>query len=120
MFHHSLSPQYSLPSLSPVVPAGWDAPHLGEKCRQPGRSSRRRLHLLCQDLFADALRREQKRADRYEQQFVLLLVDTHSVPSRRAIAAVRDAVLASGLEGVVFGWHTATTLGVILPEAGDE
>lgn len=118
MHYQSLSPEYSLTSLGTEFRPGWEALRRRDEKKRP--PSRRRLHLLRQELFADVLRRERKRADRYEQDFVLLLVDSHSVPSRRVVAAVRDAVLGSGVEGAVFGWHTATTIGVILPDGGGE
>jgi len=76
--------------------------------------------VLSQELFAEAVGRQRKRADRYEEGFVLLLVDSRFGSSRRPSAGVRNAILNAGLTDAIIGWHSATTLGVVLPDAAGE
>ena len=120
MSRRSPSPGYSLAAVVAALPSAWNQP--GSSNPPFARAGTRvpRHHLLSQDLFADVLARQRKRADRYEEAFVLLLVDSRFGSSRRLSAGVRNAILNAGLTDAVFGWHSATTLGVVLPDAAGE
>ena len=75
--------------------------------------------MLDQDLFLDALVRERKRADRFDQPFMLLLI---SADNRAAADASSWATVIAGLgaakrETDVLGWVRAGRgAGIILPE----
>ena len=76
--------------------------------------------VLPQELFHGALRRERKRADRFEEPFLLLIVSwkaTH--PAREMPQAVVAAVRAVRQGTDIVGWlKNNRTLGVIVPTAG--
>ena len=70
-------------------------------------------------LFRDALIREQKRADRFEQPFVLVLVSLRAGRSCDAAAwlAVIEALTGAKRDTDVLGWFTrGSRIGVIVPE----
>jgi lipopolysaccharide/colanic/teichoic acid biosynthesis glycosyltransferase len=92
--------------------------------RAPRPASRRRAHpwvrhhVLGEALFKDALVRERKRADRFDQPFAVLLLDRngsdpwagHWVAILRAVAAVRRDI-------DVVGWlDQGAVVGLLLPE----
>jgi lipopolysaccharide/colanic/teichoic acid biosynthesis glycosyltransferase len=102
----------------------------------PGRiASRSRLeakfghrHLLKEGMFQDVLVREWKRAERFAEPFVLLLVEfTDTESNKRAAGLEREAVWARAIAALtastrhtdVLGWfEDGAVLGVILTEIG--
>ena len=120
MSRQSPSRGYSLAAVVAALPSSCNQPGSGYPPFARAVTRVPRHHLLSQDLFADVLARQRKRADRYEEAFVLLLVDSRFGSSRRLSAGVRNAILNAGLTDAVFGWHSATTLGVVLPDAPGE
>ena len=72
------------------------------------------FQLVSQELFEDALMRERKRADRFDQTFVLILM---GVSGRGAEwAPVIDAISQIALDTDVIGWFEQdTVLGLIRP-----
>jgi exopolysaccharide biosynthesis polyprenyl glycosylphosphotransferase len=83
-------------------------------------ATRRYRSVLQTDLFRDALVRERKRADRFDQPFLLVLVSVRLVGQPERIAAsalITDAMLAVKRDADILGWLTAgTVLGMIVPE----
>jgi len=79
--------------------------------------------LIDEEVFRDVLIREQKRAERFAQPFVLLLVglsDQSSVAAGSIWRQTASAVLAATRDTDVVGWVTRdSVLGVILTELGD-
>lgn len=72
-------------------------------------------HVLHPELFADVLIREQRRAERFDERFVLVLVRINS--GHDAASRVVRAVAAATAETDVLGWlATGTVLGVVAPE----
>ena len=70
-------------------------------------------------LFRDALVREQKRADRFEQPFVLVLVarKTERTCDAATWAGVIEALTVAKRDTDVLGWfERSSTLGLIVPE----
>jgi lipopolysaccharide/colanic/teichoic acid biosynthesis glycosyltransferase len=85
------------------------------------RAGRRRDHILPQQLFRDALAREQTRADRFDQPFVLLLVQVDDLASDSSPAwtSVLEAITVAVGDAAVVGWFDGrTTIGAIVPQAG--
>ena len=85
-------------------------------------------HVVAQKLFRDALNRELTRAERFDQPFVLLLVEVDNVarnlkaagdaaqPSSVWMNAIEALTIAVG-ETAVLGWFEGrTVLGAIVPE----
>ena len=98
-----------------VMPAG-----AGSR-RRRSRQALRHL-VLDQDLFRDALDRERRRADRFEQPFLLALLhapgDSAIEPAWPVIA---DAVAAAAGDLAILGWfRQQKVLGLIVPEIGDD
>ena len=112
------------------LPSGWysSAPSLarpplsaGDRraCRRACRSGRHRSaegrRLLSEELFRDALIRERKRADRFEEAFVLVLIslDSREAPRSRWRHLV-ECLLQTAPDADVIGWleHDAV-LGLI-------
>ena len=72
------------------------------------------FQLVSQELFEDALMRERKRADRFDQTFVLILMGVNG----RGVewAPVIDAVSQIALDTDVIGWFEQdAVLGLIRP-----
>lgn len=86
---------------------------------------RRRWHgrpfVLGETLFRDVLAKEQKRADRFQQPFVLVLVDCkadHAVVSANWKSVI-EALSQARRDTDVLGWFTRrSVLGMIVPEIG--
>ncbi len=82
------------------------------------------LHVLPQAVFRDVLAREQKRAERYDQVLVLLLVgidDAGTSPAEifPGWASVIDALAAASGDTGVLGWFEGqSVLGSIVPVVG--
>jgi hypothetical protein len=81
-------------------------PNRGSALRPPLRFRPRRkrrqtlIHpVLSQDLFADALSREFRRADRFEESFALLQVGSDRGPGFRGWSSVIDALAPMSLGG---------------------
>lgn len=76
--------------------------------------------VLPQDLFRGALRRERKRADRFEEPFLLLVISWSGArPDRGTAKAVVAAARAVRRETDLVGWlKVDRTLGVIVPTTG--
>jgi exopolysaccharide biosynthesis polyprenyl glycosylphosphotransferase len=75
--------------------------------------------VLGEALFRDALTRERKRADRFEQPFVLVLVAAKSdrVPDPGAWASVIDGLAIAKRDTDVLGWFERdAVIGLIVPE----
>jgi lipopolysaccharide/colanic/teichoic acid biosynthesis glycosyltransferase len=73
---------------------------------------------LTPDLFGDALVREQKRADRFDQQSALVLVSLNGDGGRPAglSSAVAGALRATARDTDVIGWFSQGVLGLIVTE----
>ncbi|HJZ75893.1 MAG TPA: sugar transferase [Vicinamibacterales bacterium] len=80
-----------------------------------------RLPVLSQEVFRGALRRERKRADRFEEAFRLLAVSLDAEPARPRRSRVEMAIAAIQAvtrETDIIGWLEADrVLGVIVPAA---
>ncbi len=77
----------------------------GRKTASNRHRERPRAHLLSQELFHDALVRERKRADRFEEAFVVIMVTLDR--QRLAAAAVRQlaaAMVQADIGADVIGW----------------
>jgi lipopolysaccharide/colanic/teichoic acid biosynthesis glycosyltransferase len=111
----------SLSSLS-GRPASADAARRRAEDRAPERTRKhtaRRRQVIGQDLFLDALVRERKRADRFDQPFMLLLIaaDNRVAADASSWAPVIAGLAAAKRETDVLGWYErGAVLGVILPE----
>jgi lipopolysaccharide/colanic/teichoic acid biosynthesis glycosyltransferase len=72
-------------------------------------------HLISQELFRDALARERKRADRFEEAFVLVLVSLDSQASRQSRwGRLFEALSKTKLDTDVIGWfEQGSVLGLI-------
>ena len=72
-------------------------------------------HLISQELFRDALVRERKRADRFEEAFVLVLISLNSRAARQLRWGYPvEALLQTKLDGDVIGWfEQGSVLGLI-------
>ena len=110
--HPSGSP-LSSPSLS-------SAPAPADRRRRPRSDAFRELrgerhYLISQDLFRDALARERKRADRFEDAFVLVLISLNSRAARQSRRANLVRALSQvTLDADVIGWFEQdTVLGLI-------
>ena len=111
-------------STSGAVAGG--APPLAYRARRRGepasparvRTGASSLHasVLAQELFRGALRRERKRADRFEEPFLLLVVSWAARGQRDIPKAVVSAVQTVKRDTDIVGWLKADrTLGVIVP-----
>jgi lipopolysaccharide/colanic/teichoic acid biosynthesis glycosyltransferase len=97
--------------------------------RVPARTlQRRHRHVIAHELFRDILTRERKRADRFDQPFVLLLVEMNTVAQSSNAACdvaqqpfsvstnVIEALTVAVGETAVLGWFVrGTVLGAIVP-----
>jgi lipopolysaccharide/colanic/teichoic acid biosynthesis glycosyltransferase len=97
------------------------ARRLAEPARaRPRRQDERcvRAHILDAKVFKDVLVRERKRADRFNQPFVLVLVSSDCGDSSPALSVgATEAVTSAIRETDVLGWfEQGTVLGVILTE----
>src|ERR1700694_3348983 len=74
-----------------------------------------RHHLISQELFIDALVRERKRADRFEEAFVLVLISLNSRAARQSRWEHLVAALSqTTLDADVIGWfEQGSVLGLI-------
>src|SRR5207247_343710 len=72
-------------------------------------------HLISQELFRDALVRERKRADRFEEAFVLVLISFNGRAARQLRWGYAvEALLQTKLDGDVIGWfEQGSVLGLI-------
>ena len=72
-------------------------------------------HLISQELFRDALVRERKRADRFEEAFVLVLISLNSRAARQLRWGYPvEALLQTKLDDDVIGWfEQGSVLGLI-------
>ena len=87
----------------------------------PGTARRAgRRHVLDQELFRDAIVRERKRADRFDQTFLLLQVSLKNISAQD-----RESVCAAAMEALwairrpvdVLGWFaTGSILALLMPE----
>jgi exopolysaccharide biosynthesis polyprenyl glycosylphosphotransferase len=78
-----------------------------------------RRHVITEQIFRDFLVREQKRAERFSEPFVLLLVgiDDPASSAGRVWKAATAALIASSRETDVVGWVTkGRVLGLVLTE----
>jgi lipopolysaccharide/colanic/teichoic acid biosynthesis glycosyltransferase len=76
-----------------------------------------RAHLISQELFLDALVRERKRADRFEEAFVVLLItlDRQRL-DKQAVQHLAEELVQSSTGADVIGWFERdTVLGLIRP-----
>lgn len=107
------SPSLPAPLVMPLA----SVPVHRRRVTTSGRQSRARLVVLADALFRDALVRERRRADRFEEPFVVALI---SRDRRGALTGEWDRVIAAlstgAFDGDVVGWFSAgTVLGVIRP-----
>ena len=75
--------------------------------------------VIAEDLFRDVLMRERKRADRFDQPFVLVLVTLKDEPASESSswAAVIESLHAAKRDTDVLGWfERGSVLGLIVPE----
>jgi lipopolysaccharide/colanic/teichoic acid biosynthesis glycosyltransferase len=82
-----------------------------------------RPHLIDEALFRDALAKERKRAERFDQRFMLVLVDASpgAVPESSNWATVIEALQSITGETDVLGWlDKGATLGLMVPEIGTD
>ena len=82
-----------------------------------------RPHVIDELLFRDALTKERKRAERFDQPFMLVLVAARpgAAPESSSWAPVIAALRSITGETDVLGWfEKGQTLGVILPEIGTD
>lgn len=109
----------ALPSLLPraTAPAHDRRVHAKESARdhRPGQP-----HLIDESLFRDALVKERKRADRFDQPFMLVVIAAKNEAASESPSSWRPAIgaLRSIMgETDVLGWlEKGTALGLILPE----
>lgn len=105
----------SLPLRTSVAAQGRD-----EQVRARARDNRRNWpRMISQQLFRGALARERMRADRFDQQFVLLLVTigSEAAPAPSAWAPVIDTLASFSRETDILGWYEdEATLGVVMTE----
>ena len=82
------------------------AKHASGAAAGPIRDRRiQRAHLISQELFRDALVRERKRADRFEEAFVVLLItlDRRRL-DKKALQRLTEAMLQAQTGADVIGW----------------
>jgi exopolysaccharide biosynthesis polyprenyl glycosylphosphotransferase len=82
-----------------------------------------RPHLIDDALFRDALAKERKRAERFDQPFMLVLVSATpgTAPDALSWATVIGALRSITGETDVLGWlDKGATLGLIVPEIGTD
>src|SRR5262245_41140721 len=88
------------------------------------RATRPAPEVLGPPVFRDALVRERRRADRFGDPFLVLLVELGDVAPRHAPLpwdAVLDAMVAVRRETDLLGWfERGVVLGLLLPESRDE
>jgi lipopolysaccharide/colanic/teichoic acid biosynthesis glycosyltransferase len=79
------------------------------------------LQLLSEELFDDALVRERKRADRFEEPFVLFLLTIQGPRGRESWNVLIDALAQSAQDTDVVGWFKQdSVIGLVRPiQAGD-
>ena len=77
-------------------------------------------HLISQELFRDALVRERKRSDRFEEAFVLALISLNRRAARQSRwGHLLEALSQTKLDGDVIGWfEQGSVLGLIRSLAG--
>jgi lipopolysaccharide/colanic/teichoic acid biosynthesis glycosyltransferase len=91
-------------------------PRTRVQVRQAGRIGNGGFHVLNQDLFADAVSRERKRADRFEQPFVLVLFSFNGSGREWGSKEFVKALSQSSLDTDVIGWFEQdTVLGLVRP-----
>ncbi|HEX7072299.1 MAG TPA: sugar transferase [Rhodothermales bacterium] len=74
------------------------------------------MRALGQALFHDVLDRERRRADRFEQPFLLLLVRWSDASGASSWSLVADALTVALGHTAMVGWFEQDVLGVIVPE----
>ena len=76
-------------------------------------------HVIAHDLFTDALARERARADRFDQPFVLLVIEVDKaarLPPSVWTSVIEALTVAAGTTAIL-GWvETRRTLGALVPE----
>jgi lipopolysaccharide/colanic/teichoic acid biosynthesis glycosyltransferase len=92
------------------------APRTRVQVRQT-RGGSDQFHVLNQDLFADAVSRERKRADRFEQPFVLVLLSLSASGGREwGWKQLIETLSKTALDTDVIGWFEQdTVLGLVRP-----
>jgi lipopolysaccharide/colanic/teichoic acid biosynthesis glycosyltransferase len=105
--------------LSPAVRRARPLLGAATRARRPitvGRDRRGAwFQVISEELFEDALVRERKRADRFEQTFVLLLLDVQECSDQQWKHVV-DALFQSAVDTDVVGWFEQdTVVGLIRP-----
>lgn len=104
------------------MPFKANAPAASKQARQPRREAPDRRQLIDEELFRDAILRERKRADRFEDAFVVVLI---SLDRRRmdttALLELVDALSQSTQGADVIGWFEhGSVLGLIRSLAGPD
>src|SRR5688572_33293976 len=75
-----------------------------------------RLQLLSEELFDDALVRERKRADRFEEPFILFLLRIQGPRGPESWKLLIEAVSQSAQDTDVIGWFRQdTVIGLVRP-----
>ena len=92
-------------------------PRTKVQVRQARRAGGDGFHVLNPDLFADAVSRERKRADRFEQPFVLVLLSFNASKGREwGWKQLIEALSETALDTDVIGWFEQdTVLGLVRP-----
>jgi lipopolysaccharide/colanic/teichoic acid biosynthesis glycosyltransferase len=106
--------------MSPVIQGSFPAPALHSMSKgsapqlthdvllRPPKQRRAvaRPRVLSQKLFRDALIRERKRADRFDEAFVMMVVSFYGAPTQHARwVEVLDALTIANVETDVVGWY---------------
>ena len=80
-----------------------------------------RPELLSEELFDDALVRERKRADRFEEPFILFLLTIQGPRGRESWNLLIDALSQSAQDTDVIGWFRQNTvIGLVRPIIGGD
>jgi len=116
MIEESLSSPWFRPT---VLARHWRPTHRADALRRARRCVRPRISpkVIDEELFADALLRERRRAGRFDQPFVLLLLSFRNGVSAEPAtwAAVVDSVAAVSRPTDVLGWlEQGSVIGLIL------
>src|SRR5688500_20325635 len=75
-----------------------------------------RLQLLSEELFDDALVRERKRADRFEEPFILFLLTIQGPRGRESWKLLIQALSQSASDTDLIGWFRQdTAIGLVRP-----
>ena len=91
--------------------------HVNKRSARSRGQWRRRALVIAEDLFRDVLIRERKRADRFDESFVLVLVTLKCETAESNWISLIDALHTVKRDTDVLGWfESKSVIGLIVPE----